>query len=73
MPKFLKFVRIIHYYSKLFTGVLRRAPGGPLLDERRAEGLLPVVLEIEIAGIAPAAKDVALQYNAVALRRRLYK
>ena len=24
LPKFLKFVRIIHYYSKLFTGVLRK-------------------------------------------------
>ena len=23
LPKILKFVRIIHYYSKLFTGVLR--------------------------------------------------
>ena len=24
LPKILNFVRIIHYYSKLFTGVLRR-------------------------------------------------
>jgi hypothetical protein len=26
LPKNLKFVRIIHYYSKLFTGVLRVTP-----------------------------------------------
>ena len=25
LPKILNFVKIIHYYSKLFTGVLRRA------------------------------------------------
>ena len=27
LPKFLKFVRIIHYYSKLFTGVLTGSAG----------------------------------------------
>ena len=39
LPKILNFVKIIHYYSKLFTGVLNpQAEGGglPLLEQRAA-------------------------------------
>ena len=55
LPKFLKFVRIIHYYSKLFTGVLNehlRQVFGKEVDGR-------AVLEAEVAIRLAAAACLA--------------
>ena len=45
IEKILNFVKIIHYYSKLFTGVLRRDPRVDAQEERggqeRGDGAAP--------------------------------
>ena len=41
LPKILNFVKIIHYYSKLFTGVLTHATAEPCLAHRCAPREIP--------------------------------
>ena len=56
MPKILNFVRIIHYYSKLFTGVLTRGTDAPRRpgDGATAAGRSPP----RPGGAAPNRADV---------------
>ena len=57
MPKILNFVKIIHYYSKLFTGVLR-------LDANMPRSSLPPEVE-EFLKPAVVVKAKRLKARAV--------